>query len=180
MSVGQMLGGLIFLKTNIRNTLVDFFYQRIGMSPWLEQPNISIMKHGNMILGFHQISKPDMEHPDLHGMITFVYPSTEHVDVMYQKLLDIADEKPGYNERSASINFLLTIRKVEIWNSRSNKVYSFSVINQLLLYAYTLIYVRDECGNTLHRHILPSPAPVANNPDTAELLAQSIAVTLFS
>jgi 8-oxo-dGTP pyrophosphatase MutT (NUDIX family) len=99
-SVGQMLGGLIFLKTNIRNTLVDFYAQRIGMSPWLEQPNISIMKHGNMILGFHQITKKsDMGHPDLHGMITFVYPSTEQVDEMYQKLLDIADGKPRYNDR---------------------------------------------------------------------------------
>jgi len=99
MSVGQMLGGLIFLKTNIRNTLVDFYYQRIGMTSWLEQPNISIMKHGNMIFGFHQITKPDMGHPDLQGMITFVYPSTEQVDEMYHKLLDIADGKPRYNER---------------------------------------------------------------------------------
>jgi hypothetical protein len=52
-----------------------------------------------MILGFHQITNSEMGHPDLQGMITFVYPSTEQVDEMYQKLLDIADGAPRYNER---------------------------------------------------------------------------------
>jgi hypothetical protein len=97
MEVGQMLGGLIFLKTTKRESLVEFYIHRIGMTPWLEQPNITILSHGNMILGFHQTS--DEEAPDLCGMYTFVHPSIEKVDEMYNKLRDIADGSPRYNER---------------------------------------------------------------------------------
>lgn len=107
-SVGQMLGGLIFLKTLDRQSIVEFYTTRIGMGLWLEQPNISILNHGNMILGFHQIlnpktdandNQPDLQEPDLQGMYTFVYPSTEQVDEMYDKLKDIADGMPRHNER---------------------------------------------------------------------------------
>lgn len=37
--------------------------------------------------------------PDLQGMYTFVYPSKEQVDEMYDKLKDIADDRPRHNER---------------------------------------------------------------------------------
>jgi ABC-type branched-subunit amino acid transport system ATPase component len=96
-SVGQMLGGLVFLKTSNRSSLVEFYMNRIGMATWLEQPNITILSHGNMILGFHQLTGD--EQPDLHGMYTFVYPSIEQVDEMYNKFQDIADDKPRYNDR---------------------------------------------------------------------------------
>ena len=97
-NVGQMLGGLVFLKTADRLSLVDFYTKRIGMSTWLEQPNITILKHGNMILGFHQILSSE-DFPDLQGMYTFVYPSRRQVDEMHHKLEDISDGKPRYNER---------------------------------------------------------------------------------
>lgn len=93
---GQMLGGLTFLKTKDRKSLVDFYISRIGMRVWLEQPDITILSHGNMLLGFHhQSSKP----PDTAGMYTFVYPSKEQVDDMYKKLSNIADGPPRVNEK---------------------------------------------------------------------------------
>ena len=101
-SVGRMFGGLIFLKTLDRKLLVDFYTHQIGMGLWLEQPNITILKHGNMILGFHQINLDDgngHQQPDLQGMYTFVYPSTKQVDEMYEKLKGIADGRPRHNER---------------------------------------------------------------------------------
>jgi hypothetical protein len=49
-----------------------------------------------------------------------------------------------------------------------------------MLKQLTTIQPFNEWGNTLHMHILPSLAPVANKLDVAELTAQSIAVTLFS
>lgn len=98
-SIGQMLGGLVFLKTANRDHMVHFYTDRIGRTPWLEQPNISILKHGNMILGFHQIQDNAQEEPDLTGMYTFVYPSIEQVDEMYNLLQDISDGQPRYNER---------------------------------------------------------------------------------
>ena len=99
--VGQMLGGLVFLKTTRRQELVEFYTNRIGMSLWLEQPNITICSHGNLILGFHQCctNKGEDDIPDLQGMYTFVYPSKDAVDDMYTKLQDIADGPPRKNER---------------------------------------------------------------------------------
>lgn len=95
-TVGQMYGGLVFLKTKDRLALVEFYKSRIGMVGWLEQPNITILKHGNMILGFHQPQQDEIT-PDLSGMYTFVYPSREQVDAMYLKLKDIADAPPRVN-----------------------------------------------------------------------------------
>mmetsp|Transcript_5996 Transcript_5996/g.10020 ORF Transcript_5996/g.10020 Transcript_5996/m.10020 type:complete len:152 (+) Transcript_5996:142-597(+) len=54
-NVGQMLGGLVFIKTRDLASLEKFYTETIGMQLWLEQPNITILHHGNMILGFHQI-----------------------------------------------------------------------------------------------------------------------------
>jgi len=96
-TVGKMLGGLVFLKTADRMSLVEFYTKRLGMSPWLEQPDITILKHGNMILGFHQIKNSE-DQIEKDGMYTFVYPSKEQVDEMHDKLADIADGKPRHNE----------------------------------------------------------------------------------
>lgn len=52
------------------------------MKIWLEQPDITIMSHGNFLLGLHH--KPDQE-PEIFGMYTFVYPSKEEVDEMYDR-----------------------------------------------------------------------------------------------
>mmetsp|Transcript_12513 Transcript_12513/g.20814 ORF Transcript_12513/g.20814 Transcript_12513/m.20814 type:complete len:145 (-) Transcript_12513:50-484(-) len=97
-TMGQMSGGLIFLKTNMRSTIIDFYTKKTGMKIWLEQPNITILAHGNMILGFHQPEGSDFT-PDMQGMYTFVYPSRQEVDEMYEVLRDIADDAPRDNER---------------------------------------------------------------------------------
>ncbi len=101
--VGQMYGGLVFLKTQDRATMVEFYKNRIGMVDWLEQPNITILRHGNMILGFHQ-----KEPSDLSGMYTFVYPTRQQVDEMYLKLKDIADAPPRVNDVYRIYQFFAT------------------------------------------------------------------------
>lgn len=98
-ALGQMLGGLVFLKTADRRSLVDFYTQRLGMSLWLEQPSITILNHGNMILGFHQIQNSE-DQTDLQGMYT-----KEHVDDMHNKLHDVADGKPRHNVRHQIYQF---------------------------------------------------------------------------
>lgn len=98
-NVGQMLGGLVFIKTRELDSLAKFYTETIGMKLWLEQPNIIILHHGNMIIGFHQIQNMDEQEPDLQGMYTFVYPSLEQVDEMHTKLQHIADGKPRHNDR---------------------------------------------------------------------------------
>ena len=108
-TIGQMLGGLVFLKTADRKSIVDFYTNRLGMTSWLDQPNINIWKHGNMnmILGFHQIFKG----------CTRLYPSKEQVDEkMYNELEDIADGKPRHNERY-QIN--ISILRERSWGKKS-------------------------------------------------------------
>lgn len=97
-TVGQMLGGLVFLKTQMRIDLVEFYTQKLGMKLWLEQPNISILAHGNMILGFHQPEGSGFT-PDIQGMYTFVYPSRREVDNMHEILKELADGPPRDNDR---------------------------------------------------------------------------------
>ena len=111
-----MRGGLTFLKTLHREAVVDFYVTKIGMKVWLEQPNITILNFGNLILGWHQIDsdKDTTEDgkdilPDVTGMYTFVYPSTEEVDNIYHVLSEstsssssttaMVDGPPRVNDR---------------------------------------------------------------------------------
>lgn len=98
-NVGQMYGGIVFIKTRDLASVTKFYTETIGMQLWLEQPNIVILHHGNMILGFHQIQNLNEQEPDLQGMYTFVYPTLEQVDEMHTKLQHIADGEPRHNER---------------------------------------------------------------------------------
>lgn len=112
-TIGQMRGGLTFLKTRDRKSLVEFYQSKIGMSVWLEQANITILTFGNLLLGWHQIMESpsvsnegddsqnfEQVQPDVSGMITFVYPTKEEVDAMYIKFQDInADGPPRVNTR---------------------------------------------------------------------------------
>jgi len=108
--IGQMRGGLVFLKTTDRPGLVKFYQETIGMEVWLEQPNITILSFGNLLLGFHQLpplSSSLSENnsgnaADVSGMYTFVYPTRTEVDAMYLKLnkeTTTADGPPRVNER---------------------------------------------------------------------------------
>jgi hypothetical protein len=93
--VGPMKGGLTFLKTRDRPGIVDFYRTRIGMDVWLEQPDITILSFGNFLVGFHH--KPH-EEPELAGMYTFVYPTKEAVDDMYDTFrATTADGPPRVN-----------------------------------------------------------------------------------
>ena len=98
--VGQMLGGLTFYKTRMRPKLVEFYTKRVGMSVWLEQPDITILSHGNLLIGFHQISAEHNDTPpEIVGCITLVYPSADQVDAAYRQVSDVADGPPRHNAR---------------------------------------------------------------------------------
>lgn len=93
--VGQMRGGLTFVKTRDRLGIVEFYRSQIGMEIWLEQPDITILSFGNFLIGFHHKVH---EEPDLAGMYTFVYPTIEAVDDMYETFkATTADGPPRVN-----------------------------------------------------------------------------------
>jgi len=48
------MAGIVFLKTKQLEQVRRFYEDRVGMTVWLEQPGIAILKHGNLLIGFHQ------------------------------------------------------------------------------------------------------------------------------
>lgn len=94
-----MRGGLLFVKTQDRAATVQFYREMIDMKVWLEQPEITILSHGNLLLGFH--NQPDLPPGGLDGiMYTFVYPAREEVDAMYERFKDsTADGPPRDNPK---------------------------------------------------------------------------------
>lgn len=104
---GRMRGGLTFLKTRDRPGLVEFYRSMVGMSVWLEQPDITVLSFGNLLIGFHHAPH---EEPDLAGMYTFVYPTKEEVDAMYEDTFKggTADGPPRVNTRYRIYQFFAT------------------------------------------------------------------------
>ena len=102
---GPMRGGLTFLKTRDRTALVDFYQNKLGMKVWLEQPNITVLSFGNLLLGWHQIVDDESTTPEVAGCYTFVYPSKKEVDDIYQVFFShdttqsTLDGPPRVNER---------------------------------------------------------------------------------
>jgi len=70
------------------------------METWLEQPGIAILRHGNMLLGFHRQAEADTQ-----GMFTFFYASQAEVDAMHERLKDVADDRPRDNQKYRIYHF---------------------------------------------------------------------------
>jgi len=97
----HMAGGIVFLRTAQFETVRTFYMDRIGMAVWLDQPDISILRHGNLLVGFHRQSTPDLD-----ALLTFFYDSRAEVDAMYAKLKDIATTEPRENPKYRIYNFI--------------------------------------------------------------------------
>jgi hypothetical protein len=106
--IGQMRGGLVFVKTKDRPMIVQFYKDNIDMEIWLEQPDITVLSHGNMLIGFHH--QPAEEVISTTGiMYTFVYPSRSEVDAMYARFCDTtADGPPRENAKYQIYQFFAT------------------------------------------------------------------------
>lgn len=94
------MGGIIFFKTRALVKMVEFYMDRLDMTVWVEQPDCTILKHGNMLIGFCQSQNLEKE-----GMITFVYDSKEEVEAMHEKLGDISRGPPKENKRYSIYQF---------------------------------------------------------------------------
>ncbi len=97
------MAGIVFLKTKRLEEVRRFYVERVGMRVWLEQPGIAILQHGNLLVGFHQ-----QDRPDLQGLLTFFYPGREQVDEVYARLEDTASSVPKVNERYRIYHFFGT------------------------------------------------------------------------
>ncbi len=87
------MAGIVFLKTRRYEEVLRFYCERVGMTVWLKQADCTILKHGNLLLGFCE-----RDTADTRGMVTFFYPLPADVDRMYRELSDLATSEPKLND----------------------------------------------------------------------------------
>jgi len=94
------MAGIVFLRTAKLGEIRAFYTEEIGMTVWLEQPGIAILRHGNLLIGFHHQPQADLD-----GLITFFYETRGEVDQMYARLHDIAAGEPKENPQYQIYHF---------------------------------------------------------------------------
>jgi len=95
-----MAGGIVFLRTAQFDAVKSFYLDWVGMTVWLEQPDITILRHGNLLVGFHRQPTADID-----ALLTFFYDSRDEVDAMYAKLSDVATTELKENTKYRIYNF---------------------------------------------------------------------------
>ncbi|WP_290814206.1 VOC family protein [Halovivax sp.] len=95
--------GIVFFGTEHLATVVDFYVETVGADVWLEQPDCTVLKYDNQLLGFC-----DREDAETEGTITFVAESKSGVDERYEALVDHARDRPTENERYRIYHFYAT------------------------------------------------------------------------
>ena len=86
------MSGIIFLKSANFERILDFYKDRIGMNLWMSQAHCTILKHGNLLLGFCEGEKPDTQ-----GCYTFYYQTQAEIDQIYKEFEDCAESEPKIN-----------------------------------------------------------------------------------
>ncbi|USZ67544.1 VOC family protein [Halorussus salilacus] len=87
------MSAITFFATTDLGRIVDFYVETVGADVWLEQPDCTILKYDNQLLGFCERDEADTE-----GILTFVYADRDGVDEMYERLADSARERPHDND----------------------------------------------------------------------------------
>jgi predicted lactoylglutathione lyase len=93
--------GIVFFRTKKLKVLRKFYTSELGMEVWLEQKDCTILRYGNLLVGFCQ-----RETYEIEGMITFVYDSKSEVDTVYNRIKDQAIDSPRENTKYKIYQFL--------------------------------------------------------------------------
>jgi catechol 2,3-dioxygenase-like lactoylglutathione lyase family enzyme len=88
------MSAITFFATTDLERIVEFYTETVGADVWLEQPDCTILKYDNQLLGFCEREETDTE-----GILTFVADDREGVDAMHDRLADRAREEPHENEQ---------------------------------------------------------------------------------
>jgi len=94
------MSGIVFFTTTERSEIVDFYTERLGFDPWLEQTACTILRNGNLLLGFC-----DGEQTEDEGVVTVYLDSRNEVEEWYSRLEDVAIGDPVENERFEIFQF---------------------------------------------------------------------------
>jgi hypothetical protein len=85
--------GIVFYATERHDAVVSFYVDRLGASVWLEQPDCTVMRRDNLLVGFC-----DRDRTDDCGILTIVCEDRAAVDARHADLADVAREEPHENE----------------------------------------------------------------------------------
>lgn len=88
------MSGIVFFATREHDRVVEFYTETMGAEVWLEQPDCTVLRYDNQLLGFC-----DREAADTEGVVTFVRDDRDGVDELYDRLGDRARGPPEENER---------------------------------------------------------------------------------
>ncbi|MFW9778213.1 MAG: VOC family protein [Candidatus Heimdallarchaeota archaeon] len=97
------MAGIVFLKTQKLERILDFYTSMIEATVWVDQKDCIIFKHDNFLFGFCEGVKTEKV-----GLLTFFYQTIEEVDRMYDKLRNIAITQPKRNEKYRIYQFFAT------------------------------------------------------------------------
>ena len=84
--------GIVFFKTLMLCELKDFYTREVGCSIWLDQGGCVIFQAGNMLFGFCQRDRAELE-----GLLTFFVETRAEVDGFYRQLKQTAVSSPREN-----------------------------------------------------------------------------------
>jgi catechol 2,3-dioxygenase-like lactoylglutathione lyase family enzyme len=87
------MDGITFFRTADREAVVAFYVERLDCAVWREQPDCTILTSGEYALGFCERDPPETE-----GCLTFLREDRAGVDELYDRLEDVADAAPRFNE----------------------------------------------------------------------------------
>ena len=87
------MNGIVFFQTAIHDEVVRFHLERLGGQTWLEQPACTIIRHGNLLVGF---CRADPAQTD--GLVTLFSDDRADVEELYRRLGDVATSELRYNE----------------------------------------------------------------------------------
>jgi len=124
------MSGIVFFKTRKLNEIVTYYCETLNCELWLDQGNCKILRHGNLMIGFHEADRVDRE-----ALLTFFYDDRPSVDRIYEKIKDTAESAPVMNDKYNIYQFFARDpedRKLE-FQSFNHHIDNFYSGDQLLL-----------------------------------------------
>jgi hypothetical protein len=112
------MSGIVFYGTTHHDSVVEFYTGRVGVGIWRQQPDCTILAHGDFKFGFCS-----REHVDACGILTLLLNDQAAVDRQYEQLRDVAEDPPHNDDTYDIYRFFATDpegRRVEIQTFRGD------------------------------------------------------------
>lgn len=88
------MAGIVFFATESLPAVLEWYRDVLDFETWLEQPDCTILRRGNLLLGFCERDRADTD-----GIVTVLVDSRAAVEEFHERLGDRAEGPPSENER---------------------------------------------------------------------------------